>query len=129
MGSPHSNARELIDTHRLVEEEPATATPWQAHGAAIRPSEGPGNAHCDPTTPSWPPNPARVCRPAPPEAAVMVAVPEMAEFVDHGVFQNRLWCEDQMPVQVHDAVRPATAPHVLLVLDAHPLGLSPFGSP
>jgi hypothetical protein len=53
----------------------------------------------------------------------MIAVPQVAEFVDDGVFQHSLRGEDQVPVQVYHPVEAATAPEVLLVLD---LGLGQF---
>jgi hypothetical protein len=51
------------------------------------------------------------------------AVPQMAEFVDHRIFEHRLGCEDQMPVEVHDPICPAASPEVLLILDLNPLRL------
>jgi hypothetical protein len=58
-----------------------------------------------------------------PEPMVVIPMPEMAEFVNHGVFQHGPRRKDEMPVQVHAAVGSATAPQVRPILDVDALRL------
>src|SRR3954447_524935 len=51
----------------------------------------------------------------------MVAMTHVTEFVHNGVFQDRLRREDQVPVEIDHAIPAATAPEVLLILDANGL--------
>ena len=53
----------------------------------------------------------------------MIAVPQVAEFVDHRILQHRLGGENQTPIEVDGPVLPATPPEVLLLLDPNLLGL------
>ena len=50
---------------------------------------------------------------------VVIPMPEMAEFVNQGVFQHGPRRKDEVPVQVDAAVGSATAPHMRLVLDVN----------
>jgi hypothetical protein len=59
----------------------------------------------------------------------MVAVADVAELMNHGVLQHRPGREDQMPVQVYDAVSPTASPEMFLILDANRLGLEAIRLP
>jgi len=57
----------------------------------------------------------------------MGAMPQIAEFVNDGIFQDGLGSENQVPVQVHYPVESAASPQVLLILDLNPGGLEAVG--
>ena len=59
----------------------------------------------------------------------MVAMPQVAQLVNHRVFQHGPGGEDQLPIQIDDPVDPAASPQVPLFLDPDVAGSQPVRLP